>query len=35
MEEKLNFAILVCKWVVPATENIVAGLRDELGQDSA
>lgn len=35
MEEKLNFAISVCKWVVPATEKKVAGLRDELAQDSA
>lgn len=35
MEGKLNFAILVCKGVAPATEKGVAGLRDKLGQDSA
>lgn len=35
MEKKLNFAILVCKWFVPATEKGGPWRRDKLGQDSA
>lgn len=35
MKEKLNFATLICEQAASATGKGVAGLRDELGQDSA
>lgn len=35
MEEKTNFATLIHEQAVPATGKGAAGLRDELGQDSA
>lgn len=35
MEEKLNSATLIREQAVPATGEAAAGLRDELGQDSA